>query len=102
MSLIINPRPNGAFKHIIPKNTIKVTKKQMKGFKEDSGIQYLQNQKADLQTGDVVHFEIFGNYRNDGVAIISSKKDKLQLLNLEYNPDIDDYGYLPCIFQVIE
>jgi hypothetical protein len=56
----------------------------------------LHNLNYDLVRGDLILFEGFDGYRNDGVDIY----DGCKIINLDY--DIDDYGALPKEFTVIK
>lgn len=52
-------------------------------------------EECEIVRGDVVHFEQYGNYRNDGRAIYDGAK----LVDLDH--DFIDYGTIPREFQVI-
>lgn len=53
---------------------------------------------SDACAGDVVVFKELAGYRNEGVAIFDGKA----VQHLEDDSDIDDYGYVPKKFHVIE
>jgi len=59
-------------------------------------IRYLKNHCHNLKRGDVIHFKIFGNYRNHGKLMW----DGVKMIHLAYN--VDDYGHVPAKITIDE
>ena len=53
---------------------------------------YLDN--CNIKYGDIIHFEQFGDYRNDGKCIFNGE----EIIELDY--EIDDYGSVPNNFKL--
>lgn len=59
-------------------------------------LKYLIDQKFNIKRGDLIRLSSRVGYRNNGVAIYNGK----EIIDLE--SEIDDYGYLPKEFKVID
>jgi hypothetical protein len=94
------PRKSGRCAvHTIPETVIKGDHGNWEEiFNETSlniALSYLKQNDAELAKGDLICFLCINGYRNDGIAIYDGQK----IIELDY--EIDDYGSLPNIFQVI-
>lgn len=83
--------------HIIPEGTITLKDEVLPSKKElDRTLKYLQSKNIHPQFGDLVMFEEYSGYRNDGITIFDGKK----IIDLARDPD--DYGTLPKKFRVLQ
>lgn len=80
--------------HSIP-NTV-VWDKENREENRTLAFNYLKNNKVDLVKGDIIVYNSFAGYRNEGVEIF----DGDHIIPLAY--DLDEYGSLPKNFHVIE
>lgn len=83
--------------HIIPEGTITLEDEVVPSKKElDRALKYLQSKYIHPQFGDLVIFEEYSGYRNNGITIFDGKK----IIDLSRDPD--DYGTLPKKFRVLQ
>jgi len=58
---------------------------------------FVKNSK--IKNGDIIRLKQLSGYRNDGLLICYiDQYDKFELLNLSFDYEIDEYGYLPKLF----
>jgi len=98
---MVYPRQTGhCASHYIPADVMSHddNEEPMENKKLDEMLLYLRDKKTDLIRGDLIVLEANAEYRNDGVYIYNG----VRILNLEFDNEFDDYGYLPREFRVIE
>ena len=83
--------------HTIPNDIIVLQDPVEPSIQElEETLAYLTSQNIKPEFGDLIEFEQYSGYRNDGIAIFDGEK----IIDLAHEPD--DYGTLPQIFRVFE